>query len=49
MAAPDSKKQQQMSLNSSKVLLMNQTEGDNVTGVTGFARVLQQTVFCNKF
>ena len=45
MAAPDNRKQQQMLLKLSKVLLMNLTEKENLTGVrllidTGFARFL---------
>ena len=40
MAGPDNRKQQQMLLNLSKVFLMNLTEKENPTGVTGFARFL---------
>ena len=42
MAGPDNRKQQQMLLNLSKVFLMNFTEKENPTGVTGFARFLYQ-------
>ena len=45
MAAPDNRKQQQMLLNLSKVLLMNLTEKENLTGVTGFDRFLQVLQF----
>ena len=40
MAGPDNRKQQQMLLNLSKVFLMNLTEKENPTEVTGFARFL---------
>ena len=40
MAAPDNRKQEQMLLNLSKVLLIDLTEKENLTGVIGFARFL---------